>query len=238
MMKIGLLALAGLMLVCTSPRSDAARRSRAVVNPVGTWNCVLYGHPAFGDERVLLNFAADGGSQVARLDADEISAWAPLSSWDQGDEEVLTFADPRSGRRFEADLTRQTLGGSWRTFTLAGGWWCSAADAAVVPAIEKRKAQDYMPPLLPSLTVTPLYPIKAIRAAKQGRAVSCFFVDANGYIVEPELIELSDEVFRQPILNALARSRYQSWHDESVLRPGCRSFIFRLDEINASAKAE
>ena len=66
--------------------------------------------------------------------------------------------------------------------------------------------------------------------------MSCFFVDANGYIVQPELIELSDEVFRQPILNALARSRYQAWDDESVLRPGCRSFIFRLDAINAAAE--
>jgi hypothetical protein len=59
-------------------------------------------------------------------------------------------------------------------------------------------------------------------------------VDANGYIVNPELIELSDEVFRQPILNALARSRYQTWSDERVMRPGCRSFIFKLDEINAA----
>ncbi len=64
--------------------------------------------------------------------------------------------------------------------------------------------------------------------------MSCFFVDANGYIVRPEIIEISDEVFRQPILNALARSRYQAWNDERVLRPGCRSFIFKLDTINAA----
>ena len=113
------------------------------------------------------------------------------------------FTDPRSGRRFEADLTRGTLGGSWRTYTLLGGWWCSAADSGPVPAIERAKSMQYMPPLLPSLTATPRYPVQAIREAKQGRAVSCFFVDANGYIVQPELIELSDEVFRQPILNAL-----------------------------------
>jgi hypothetical protein len=91
-----------------------------------------------------------------------------------------------------------------------------------------------MPPLLPSLTATPRYPAQAIRDAKQGRAVSCFFVDAQGYIVQPELIELSDEVFRQPILNALARSRYQAWNDESLLRPGCRSFIFKLDAITST----
>jgi hypothetical protein len=92
-----------------------------------------------------------------------------------------------------------------------------------------------MPPLLPSLTATPRYPVQAIRDAKQGRALSCFFVDASGYIVQPEIIELSDEIFRQPILNALARSRYQTLEDASVLRPGCRSFIFKLDQIDTLA---
>jgi hypothetical protein len=213
--------------------AEAARRSRAAVDPVGTWNCVVYGHPAFGDERVLLSFAANGGAQLARQQGDEISAWAPLSSW-TADDDALTFSDPRSGRRFEADLRRTTLGGNWRTYSLFGGWWCSAADLGPVTTIDREKSLEYMPPLLPALTATPRYPVQAIRDAKQGRAVSCFFVDANGYIVQPELIELSDEVFRQPILNALARSRYQEWDDERVLRPGCRSFIFKLDQITAT----
>jgi hypothetical protein len=216
-----------------APRAEAARRGRAVVDPVGTWNCVVYGHPAFGDERVLLNFGTNGGAQLARQEGDEILAWTPLSFW-TADDELMTFSDPRSGRRFEADLSRATLGGSWRTYTLFGGWWCSAADVGPVATIDKRKSTEYMPPLLPELTATPRYPLQAIRDAKQGRAVSCFFVDANGYIVQPELIELSDEVFRAPILNALARSRYQAWDDESVLRPGCRSFIFKLEEITSA----
>jgi hypothetical protein len=199
---------------------------------VGTWNCVLYGHPAFGDERVLLNFNADGGSQLARQEGEEITAWTPLSFW-RADDDVMTFNDPRSGRRFEADLSRATLGGGWRTYTLLGGWWCSATDIGPVPAIEKRKSTDYMPPLLPTLTSTPQYPLQAIRDARQGRAVSCFFVDAAGNIVRPELIELSHEVFRQPILNALARSRYQAWNDERLLRPGCRTFIFKLETITS-----
>jgi hypothetical protein len=222
-------------LAAIAPRADAARRNRAVVNPLGTWNCVIYGHPAFGDERVLLNFGVGGSSQVARQEGDEIGEWSPLSFWTADDDDLLTFTDPRSGRRFEADLSRGTLGGSWRTYTLLGGWWCSAADFGPLPTIEKQKSMDYMPPLLPALTATPSYPVQAIRDAKQGRAVSCFFVDANGYIVRPELIELSDEVFRQPILSALARSRYQGWNDERVLRPGCRSFIFKLDQIDATA---
>jgi hypothetical protein len=230
-----LLALTLLTLASVASRADAARRGRVAVDPVGTWNCVVYGHPAFGDERVLLSFSTGGGSQLARLEDDEIKDWEPMSFWTADDDAVMTFTDPRSGRRFEADLTRETLGGSWRTYTLLGGWWCSAANLGPVPAIEKGKSSEYMPPLLPTLTSTPQYPLQAIRDAKQGRAVSCFFVDANGYILRPELIELSDEVFRQPILNALARSRYQTWDNESVLRPGCRSFIFKLDTINAAA---
>jgi hypothetical protein len=71
--------------------------------------------------------------------------------------------------------------------------------------------------------------VQAIRAAKQGRAVTCFFVDADGYIVQPEVIELSDEIFRAPTLAALERSRYRSWEGGEMLRPGCRSYTFRLD---------
>ena len=217
----------------------AARRSHAVpsLDPVGTWNCVVYGHPAFGDERLLLNVLRDGSTQVARLLDGEISAWIPLTHWEIEDA-TLTFTDSRSGRDYHADLTRTTLGGSWRTLTLLGGWWCSPTDFVAAPTIEQAKSENWMPPLLPSLTATPVYPIKAIRDAKQGRAVSCFFVNADGYVVQPEFVELSDEIFRTPILNALARSRYEAWPDERLLRPGCRSFIFRLDPLTGDSSAQ
>jgi hypothetical protein len=171
--------------------------------------------------------------RVARLQDGEITAWVSLPRWEIEDA-TLTFTDSRSGRRYAADLTRATLGGDWRTLTLLGGWWCSPADFVEAPTIDRTKPETLMPPLLPSLTATPVYPIKAIRDAKQGRAVSCFLVDADGYVVQPELVELSDEIFRAPILNALARSRYQTWPDERVLRPGCRTFIFRLDPLTGA----
>jgi hypothetical protein len=214
----------------------AARKNHPIptLDPVGTWTCVVYGHPAFGDERVLFNVLVDGSVRVARLLDGEVSSWIPLTRWEIGDA-TLTFSDSRSGRNYEADLTRATLGGRWRTPTLLGGWWCSPADFIAAPTVEKATPEALMPPLLPSLTATPTYPIKAIRDAKQGRAVSCFFVDSDGYIVQPELVELSDEIFRAPILNALARSRYQAWPDERILRPGCRSFIFRLDPLTVEA---
>jgi hypothetical protein len=60
--------------------------------------------------------------------------------------------------------------------------------------------------------------------------VTCFLVDAAGLIVEPEIIELSDEVFREPILLALSRSRYEP-RDSDALRPSCRSYTFTLDRL-------
>ena len=48
-------------------------------------------------------------------------------------------------------------------------------------------------------------------------------------------VELSDEIFRAPILNALARSRYQALPGEQGLRPGCRSFLFRLEPLAGDA---
>ena len=53
----------------------------------------------------------------------------------------------------------------------------------------------------------------------------------RGEIFEPEFVELSDEIFRETSLDALMRSRYQSWDPSSHggARPACRSFIYRLD---------
>jgi hypothetical protein len=94
-----------------------------------------------------------------------------------------------------------------------------------------------MPALVPVRTATPSYPTQAIREAKQGRAVTCFFVEASGLITKPEIIEISDEIFRAPTLSALARSQYQGWDDPGLVRPGCRTYIFRLDSIRELVSA-
>jgi len=209
-------------------------RPVATLEPVGTWSCVVYGHPAFGDERVLLDVARDGSVRAAHERDGEISPWVSLTTW-YVDDATMTFTDLHDGRRYEADLTFETLGGKWRTPTLLGGWWCSRGEPGLGPKLEKAKLETSMPPLLPSFTATPIYPIKAIREAKQGRAVSCFFVDPDGNVRQPEIVELSDEIFRAPILNALARSRYQPLPGENALRPGCRTFVFRLEPLTGDA---
>ena len=88
-------------------------------------------------------------------------------------------------------------------------------------------------PLIPEIMATPAYPRQAIRDAKEGRVVVCFEVDANGVVRDPQFIELTDEIFRAPSLDALMQSRYKGWSDEEngAARPACRSFIYRLDQI-------
>jgi hypothetical protein len=205
-----------------------ASAARGNVDPVGTWSCVVWGHPEFGDERVLMSFAPQGVARLARIENVAVPSWSGLTPWIRESRE-LTFSDPRTGRQYTADLRRDNLGGTWRTLTATGGWWCAVSDLEAVPeSIEERT--EALPPVLPLVTATPRYPIEAIREAKQGRVVTCFLVDSAGLIVEPEIIELSDEVFREPTLIALSRSRYEA-RDSDALRPSCRSYTFSLDRL-------
>jgi hypothetical protein len=198
------------------------------VDPIGTWSCVVWGHPEFGDERVLLNFAPQGVARLARIESSIVPAWNGLTPWIAEGRE-MRFSDPQTGRQYAADLRRENLGGTWRTLTTTGGWWCAVADVDVVPETSEERAAA-LPPVLPIVTATPRYPVEAIREAKQGRVVTCFLVNAAGVIVEPEIIELSDEVFREPTLAALSRSRYEP-RDSDALRPSCRSYTYSLDRL-------
>jgi TonB family protein len=173
-------------------------------------------------------------TRLLRVDEDEGRAWMALSYWRRKDG-ILLFSDYRTGRAFRADLARATLGGTWRTETLIGGWWCSASPdvtAATAPAAQSPSegADTLMPPLVSAVMATPNYPREAIQRGLEGRAVVCFTVDAAGAISDPQLIELSNELFREPTLSALARSRYRSRKGDED-RPACRSYIYRLDAI-------
>jgi Gram-negative bacterial TonB protein C-terminal len=220
-------AAAAVLITCLACAGESASAAGAI-NPVGTWSCVVWGHPDFGDERVLFNFAPQGVARLARIEAEAVPAWSGLTPWVKEDR-VMRFSDPRTGRQFTADLRRDNLGGTWRTLTATGGWWCSESDVEVIPETTEARAAA-LPPVLPLVTATPRYPIQAIRQAKQGRVVTCFLVDSAGLIVEPEIIELSDEIFREPILVALSRSRYEP-RKSDALRPSCRSYTFSLERL-------
>ncbi len=206
-----------------------------VIDPRGTWSCVLYGDPAFGDQRILLTFAPDQSTFVSRSESDASRPWSPLSRW-RIEDNVLSFSDSRTGRNFEAELERPTLGGSWKTLTTLGGWWCTATnenvDLGIFPS-ERRESNRALSPLIPAVMATPRYPRQAIREAREGRVVICFEVDPSGQVQAPEFIELSDEIFRATSLDALMMSSYQplTGSTRHTPRPACRSFIYRLDQI-------
>ena len=193
----------------------------------------MYGNPALGDERVLLSFAPDQSTLMAKPSIDAARPWQPLSRW-QVEDDLLSFTDSRSGREFQASLRRTTLGGEWRTLNLLGGWWCSEAREEVdlgIFANESEESGSMLVPLVTAVMATPVYPRQAIREATEGRVVLCFEVDANGEIRNPEFVELSDEIFRATSLDALMNSRYQPWLErgDDTLRPACRSFVYQLD---------
>lgn len=201
------------------------------LDPVGAWSCVLFGHPAFGDEHVMIAFERDHGASLARVEDGTRGRWLPLTRWKTSGSS-LEFEDFRTGRRFSSDLTRPSLGGVWRTESLVGGWWCRAADGEIgldEATTEVAESDEVFPPLIPDRMAMPSYPRSAVRAAKEGRVVACFHVDSDGYVLEPEVIEASDEVFEQPTLEALGRSRYRGWSDRRVVRPACRTYLFELD---------
>ena len=218
---------AAIVAVWCAVSVETANAARGT-DPIGTWSCVVWGHPDFGDERVLLNFGPEGVARLAPVEADAVPSWIGLTPWVMQDRE-MRFSDPRTGRQYRADLRRDNLGGIWRTLTTTGGWWCAASDIEAIPETNEARAAA-LPPVLPIVTATPRYPLQAIREAKQGRVVTCFLVDAAGLVVDPEIIELSDEIFREPTLIALSRSRYEP-RDATALRPSCRSYTFTLDRL-------
>ena len=203
------------------------------VEPVGTWNCLVFGHPSRGDERMLLRLDPNGDAHVAEVSSVTGTEWRLLSGW-QARRDQLTFSNFETGREFEADLSHPTLGGRWRDLRRSGGWWCLAVDRS------ERSGSYAMPPLIPHIMATPWYPRQAIRLAQEGTAVACFTVDSDGLISDPALIELSDEIFRNPTLSALQRSRYAEWDSAVAVpaRPGCRSFTFELESIFPSRSSD
>lgn len=225
-MKWGLGAIAVLCLSTAARAAGADER----LDPAGRWYCLVYGDSVSENWHISLRLEPDGRASAAWGLALRNDAWRRLSNWTVEDG-LLSFRDPRVGRTFEGDLSRSTLGGTWRIDVRSGGWWCSpmSADLAGRSGRLRRFDVAMATPLIAQSVQAPTYPLEAIRQAKEGRAVVCFLVDRSGFIVEPEVVELTDEVFRDPTLQALDRSRFAVSEEPMPLRPGCRSYVYRLD---------
>jgi hypothetical protein len=61
--------------------AETANGARGAVDPVGTWSCVVWGHPDFGDERVLFDFTPQGVARLARIETAAVPAWSGLTPW-------------------------------------------------------------------------------------------------------------------------------------------------------------
>lgn len=224
--------VASALLLGAAASQGATIPTEPVDEPVGVWNCLVYGHARRGDEQYLFRFLPDGRADVSPPRRDGFRIWSRLSDWRER-RGRLSFSDTRLGREYEADLRRMTLGGRWTSPSGGGGWWCVQLSDTVEDDINVERTQTYdlMPPLLANRMATPNYPIRAIREAREGRAVVCFLVDNSGSIFDPHIVELTDEIFRTTTLWAIDRSHYIGWDKQDIVRPGCRSFIYELDPI-------
>jgi TonB family protein len=225
--------LASIVVLWSAPATAERPLARlGMLDPIGTWNCLIYENGIDEDAALLLRINEAGFAEAAEtLDAE----WVALSEWRIRDD-TLSFDDDRNGRHFRAGLKGLTLAGVWRARTGTGEWWCSPLGRAEggepqVPAPEA--VDDSFPLPKPELMVVPRYPIDAIRRALEGHVVVCFKVDADGRIFEPRIVEQSDPIFKDPTLRALLRSHYAPWPEGRgrPARPGCRTYRFRLTQV-------
>jgi hypothetical protein len=226
-----LISLIFLIYALTGNKVYAQSNDR-ILSPIGQWNCVIYGNPLLGDERAYLSFRADGILLMTREARDnERSNSIQLEYIIEGNR--LSFSDIQTGRNFNAQLGGFTLSGEWRSRIQLGGWWCSP-DEFEEGIFSNTLENQFVGRLDPEIMASPSYPLQAIRDVLQGRVVICFEVTTMGEVINPTFIEVSDEVFRAPSLDALMRSRYKSWlpnNQSELARPACRSFIYRLDYV-------
>jgi len=76
----------------------------------------------------------------------------------------------------------------------------------------------------------PVYPRAARAARQEGRVMVCFTLDERGRVLAPAVRASSDEVFNQPVLEAISAARFTPARlaDEPVRSTACRSFRFLL----------
>lgn len=193
---------------------------------------MTYGDQRGRDMRFLVHLTGTGTGNFSIQTSRSAGEWRAIFPWSPEKHE-LEFTEPETGRSFTADLTRATLAGTWTTPVDSGGWWCAqrvdGAHAAAL-AVHGSAAEYFVPPLIPGISATPRYPRDAVRQATEGYATACFFVDASGAILEPEVVDLSHEHFRTPTLVATYASRYRPWPSDTGVRPGCRTYSFQLDK--------
>ena len=79
--------------------------------------------------------------------------------------------------------------------------------------------------------VVPPYPMEAHAAAMEGRVGVCFDVDETGTVVDPIIVLSSADVFEEPALEAINKSRFlpARLDDIPVRSHLCRTYRFILE---------
>ena len=85
-----------------------------------------------------------------------------------------------------------------------------------------------MPEPRPLELVPPAYPSRAQRLEQDGRVVVCFTVDESGTVREPVVVSSSDTLFNDPVLQAIAASRFLPAESDGqpVKSTACRTYRF------------
>lgn len=76
----------------------------------------------------------------------------------------------------------------------------------------------------------PVYPRAARAARQEGRVMVCFTLDERGRVRAPAVRSSTDEVFNQPVLDAISAARFTPARvgPQPVRSTACRSFRFVL----------
>ena len=92
---------AAALFLAAAALSAAAEARETEIDPVGVWNCLMYG--PLGDQRFYLKLDADGSTQLARVTEALQGRWAPLAAWRRA-RGRLEFEDPWNRRQYSASL--------------------------------------------------------------------------------------------------------------------------------------
>ena len=145
---------------------------------------------------------------------------------------------------------------SWRRSGPAGWWFPAALMLASLPVaiataqvsgeilvgrpgnalVAAARAQDDAVPMgdlaepEPVVLPQPVYPRAARAARQEGRVMVCFTLDERGRVLEPAVRASTDEVFNQPVLDAISAARFTPARlgREPVRSTACRTFRFVL----------
>jgi len=237
-------ATALLCLLAAAPAAFAA--------PEGVWRCT--GFPKTGPPfEVRFEFTAQG--EVLRLPSDSgPRKAAPLQMLRSQERSLVQWTDLDTGVVYRGRLSAQGMAGALASRAggdVEGDFECepdphsSVAEQDAGDFDEKRflspdtKEQVIepapkpasKPKPAPKALVAPAYPIEAMDEDIEGRVVVCFYVDRQGRVHEPLVMDSSDEIFEAPVLKALSRSTYRpAVDDEQPARSHlCRTYKFWLD---------